>query len=46
MIVDPDLAIQSMERFWYDWRVTGAPVKHSAIAYSIAQLIWASARPE
>ena len=38
------LAIQSMmERFWYHWRVAGAPVKQSAIAYSIAHLIWASA---
>jgi len=35
-----------MERFWYDWRVAGAPLKQSASAYSIAQLIWASARPE
>ena len=48
--VDPmiqGLAIQSMmERFWYHWRVAGAPVKQSSIAYSIAQLIWASAHPE
>jgi AcrR family transcriptional regulator len=48
--VDPliqGLAIQSMmERFWYHWRVAGAPVKQSAIAYSIAHLIWASAHPE
>ena len=45
--VDPlvqGLAIQSMmERFWFHWRVAGAPVKQSAVAYSIAQLIWASA---
>jgi AcrR family transcriptional regulator len=45
--VDPmvqGLAIQSMmERFWYHWRVAGAPVKQSMVAYSIAQLIWASA---
>jgi AcrR family transcriptional regulator len=45
--VDPlvqGLAIQSMmERFWFHWRVAGAPLKHSAVAYSIAQLIWASA---
>ena len=41
------LAIQSMmERFWYHWRVAGAPVKQSAIAYSIAHLIWASAHAE
>jgi AcrR family transcriptional regulator len=48
--VDPliqGLAIQSMmERFWYHWRVAGAPVKQSAIARSIAQLIWASAHAE
>jgi AcrR family transcriptional regulator len=48
--VDPlvqGLAIQSMmERFWYHWRVAGAPVKHSAVSYSIAQLIWASAHAE
>jgi AcrR family transcriptional regulator len=48
--VDPliqGLAIQSMmERLWYHWRVAGAPVKQSAVAYSIAQLIWASAHPE
>lgn len=38
------LAVQSMiERFWYHWRVAGAPVKESAISRSIAQLIWASA---
>jgi AcrR family transcriptional regulator len=47
--VDPliqGLALQSMmERFWYHWRVAGAPVKQPAIAYSIAQLIWASAHP-
>lgn len=46
--VDPlvqGLAIQSMmERFWYHWRVAGAPIKQSAISMSIAQLIWASAR--
>ena len=45
--VDPlvqGLAVQSMiERFWYHWRVSGAPIKESAIAYSIAQIIWASA---
>lgn len=45
--VDPlvqGLAIQSMmERFWFHWRVAGAPVKQSAIALSIAQLIWAAA---
>lgn len=45
--VDPlvqGLAIQSMmERFWYHWRVAGAPVKESAIAFSIAQIIWATA---
>jgi AcrR family transcriptional regulator len=45
--VDPlvqGLAIQSMiERFWFHWRVAGAPLKQSAVAYSIAQLIWASA---
>ncbi len=45
--VDPlvqGLAIQSMlERFWYHWRVSGAAVKESAIAYSIAQIIWATA---
>jgi AcrR family transcriptional regulator len=45
--IDPlvqGLAIQSMmERFWYHWRVAGAPVKQSAISRSIAQLIWASA---
>ncbi|MGV0793620.1 TetR/AcrR family transcriptional regulator [Mycolicibacterium sp. XJ1819] len=45
--VDPlvqGLAIQSMmERFWFHWRVAGAPVKDSAIAYSIAHIIWASA---
>jgi AcrR family transcriptional regulator len=44
--IDPlvqGLAIQSMmERFWYHWRVAGAPVKQSAVARSIAQLIWAS----
>src|SRR5947209_5216373 len=48
--VDPlvqGLAIESMmERFWYHWRVAGAPVKHSAVSYSIAQLIWASAHAE
>lgn len=48
--VDPliqGLAIQSMmERFWYHWRVAGVPVKQSAVAYSIAQLIWASAHAE
>lgn len=48
--VDPliqGLAILSMmERFWYHWRVAGAPVKQSAIARSIAQLIWASAHAE
>jgi len=48
--VDPlvqGLAIESMmERFWYHWRVAGAPVKQSAIARSIAQLIWASAHVE
>ena len=50
--VDPliqGLAVLSMmERFWYHWRVAGAPVKQSAIARSIAQLIWASAhaKPE
>jgi len=48
--VDPliqGLAIQSMmERFWYHWRVAGAPMKQSAIARSIAQLIWASAHAE
>ncbi len=45
--VDPlvqGLAVQSMmERFWYHWRVSGAPVKESAINYSIAQMIWATA---
>ena len=45
--VDPNvqgLAILSMmERFWYHWRVAGAPVKQSMVAYSIAHLIWASA---
>jgi AcrR family transcriptional regulator len=45
--VDPlvqGLALQSMiERFWYHWRVAGAPVKESAISRSIAQIIWASA---
>jgi AcrR family transcriptional regulator len=45
--VDPlvqGLAIQSMmERFWFHWRVANAPLKQSAVAYSIAQLIWASA---
>ena len=45
--VDPlvqGLALQSMmERFWYHWRVAGAPVKQSAISRSIAQIIWASA---
>jgi len=45
--VDPlvqGLAVQSMmERFWYHWRVAGAPVKQSAISRSIAHLIWASA---
>jgi AcrR family transcriptional regulator len=45
--VDPlvqGLAISSMiERFWYHWRVSGAPIKESAIAYSLAQIIWASA---
>jgi AcrR family transcriptional regulator len=48
--VDPliqGLAILSMmERFWYHWRVAGAPVKQSAIARSIAQLIWASAHAD
>jgi AcrR family transcriptional regulator len=48
--VDPliqGLAIQSMmERFWYHWRVAGAPIKQSAVAYSIAQLIWATAHAE
>jgi AcrR family transcriptional regulator len=48
--VDPlvqGLAIQSMmERFWYHWRVAGAPIKESAISRSIAQLIWASAHTE
>jgi AcrR family transcriptional regulator len=45
--IDPlvqGLALQSMiERFWYHWRVAGAPIKQSAISRSIAQLIWASA---
>jgi AcrR family transcriptional regulator len=45
--VDPlvqGLALQSMlERFWFHWRVAGAPVKQSAVTYSIAQIIWASA---
>jgi AcrR family transcriptional regulator len=45
--VDPliqGLAILAMmERFWYHWRVAGAPIKQSAVAHSIAQLIWASA---
>ncbi|MGZ5397302.1 MAG: TetR/AcrR family transcriptional regulator [Mycobacterium sp.] len=45
--VDPlvqGLAIQSMiERFWFHWRVAGAPLKQSAVIYSIAHLIWASA---
>lgn len=44
--IDPlvqGLAIQSMiERFWFHWRVAGAPVKQSAVTRSIAQLIWAS----
>jgi AcrR family transcriptional regulator len=44
--VDPlvqGLAIQSMiERFWYHWRVAGAPVKQTAISRSIAQIIWAT----
>jgi AcrR family transcriptional regulator len=48
--VDPlvqGLAIQSMvERFWYHWRVSGAQVKESAIAYSIAQIIWAATHAE
>jgi AcrR family transcriptional regulator len=48
--VDPliqGLAILSMmERFWYHWRVAGAPIKQSAVARSIAQLIWASAHAE
>ena len=48
--VDPlvqGLAIQSMiERFWFHWRVAGAPLKQSAVAYSIAQLIWASAHTD
>lgn len=48
--IDPmvqGLAIQSMiERFWYHWRVSGAPVKDSAINRSIAHIIWASAHHE
>jgi AcrR family transcriptional regulator len=48
--VDPlvqGLALQSMmERFWYHWRVAGAPVKQSAISRSIAHLIWASAHAD
>jgi len=46
--VDPlieGLALQSMlERFWYHWRVAGAPVQQEAIARSIAHFIWASVR--
>jgi AcrR family transcriptional regulator len=48
--VDPliqGLAIQSMmERFWYHWRVSGASIKASAINYSIAQIIWATAHAD
>jgi AcrR family transcriptional regulator len=46
--VDPlieGLALQSMiERFWYHWRVAGAPVQQDRITRSIAHLIWASVR--
>lgn len=46
--VDPlieGLALQSMlERFWYHWRVAGAPVQQESIARSIAHFIWASVR--
>lgn len=46
--VDPlieGLALQSMlERFWFHWRVAGAPVQEDAIARSIAHFIWASVR--
>ncbi len=46
--VDPlieGLALQSMiERFWYLWRVAGAPVRQELIARSVAHLIWGSAR--
>jgi AcrR family transcriptional regulator len=46
--VDPlieGLALQSMlERFWYHWRVAGAPVRQEAIARSIGHFIWASVR--
>lgn len=48
--IDPmvqGLAIQSMiERFWYHWRVAGAPVKEAAVCRSIAQIIWASAHSD
>lgn len=47
--VDPlvqALALQSLlERFWYHWRVGGAPLRKNAVAFSIAQLIWASVHP-
>jgi AcrR family transcriptional regulator len=46
--VDPTvqgLALESMlERFWYHWRVAGAPVRQKAVVHSIAQFIWASTR--
>lgn len=38
------LALQSMmERFWYHWRVAGAPVAQGAISRSIAHIVWSSA---
>src|SRR5262249_52172948 len=48
--VDPlieGLALQSMiERFWYHWRVAGAPIRDENITRSIAHLIWSSAHAE
>lgn len=42
--VDPvveGLALLSMlERFWYHWRVAGAPIDEATVARSIAHLVW------
>ena len=47
--VDPTaegLAILSMlERFWYHWRVAGAPFTEEAVVRTLARMIWATAQP-